>query len=127
MAVRALLTILIASALAGCQSLHDWQMERSVERSRAKALASIDLEACTASGGRIEGVGMFGTPACVVPYADAGAPCSDGADCRGLCKASEAAVIGEASTGTCQLTSHDHFGCFNRVEGGVAVSGPCID
>jgi hypothetical protein len=126
-AVRVALTILIASALTGCQSLHDWQMERSLERSRDKALASIDQEACAADGGRIEGVGMFGTPACVVPFADAGAPCSDDADCEGFCKAVETSVVGEASTGTCQLTSHDHFGCVNKVEGGVVVSGPCID
>lgn len=102
-------------------------MERSLERSRSKALAGIDQEACAEDGGRIEGVGMFATPACVVPFSDAGAPCSDDADCEGFCKAAETSVVGEASTGTCQLTSHDHFGCVNKVECGVVVSGPCID
>jgi hypothetical protein len=38
---------------------------------------------CTAQGGTWQRVCMMGTLACVVPYSDAGKPCTDGSACAG--------------------------------------------
>ena len=102
-------------------------MQKSVERSRAAALDVIDLEQCRAEGGAIRGVGMFGSPACVKPFEDAGKVCSDTSECQGLCKAPEASIVGSRSTGTCQKDTHDVYGCYDKVERGIVVGGVCLD
>ena len=89
--------------------------------------ARIGAKPCQAEGGVIQGVGMFATPACVKPYADAGKACRSKADCRGACLAGQNAVVGEAATGTCKKHSHDIFGCIDHVEGGRVVAGMCFD
>jgi len=85
----------------------------------------VDAKACRADGGVIQGVGMFATPACVRPYADAGKICSSRSDCQGACHAAQDAVIGEVATGTCQKNTHDHSGCHDGVEDGRVVPGMC--
>lgn len=39
---------------------------------RAEALKEIDVSACQKSAGKIEGVGIFGTPSCVIYYPNGG-------------------------------------------------------
>ena len=124
---RALIVLIAVSIMCGCSSWHDWRMQRSVERSRTAALAKIDQEQCRAEGGAVRGVGMFGTPACVKPFADAGKVCSDKSECQGLCKAPENSVVGSRSTGTCQKDTHDIYGCYNEVKQGAVVAGMCFD
>ena len=102
-------------------------MERGLERSRAEALAKIDQDQCRAEGGSVQGVGMFGTPACVKPFPDADKVCSDKSQCQGLCKAPDAAEVGIRSTGTCQKDTHDFYGCYNEVKQGAVVAGMCFD
>ena len=102
-------------------------MQKSLDRSRAAALTKIDQEQCRAEGGTIRGVGMFGAPACVKPFSDAGKICSDKSECQGLCKARESEVVGSLSTGTCQRDTHDIYGCYNKVESGKVVAGICLD
>jgi hypothetical protein len=102
-------------------------MQKSVEHSRAAALAKIDQAQCRAEGGFIRGVGMFGTPACVKPFPDAGKVCSDKSECQGLCKAPESSVVGSRSTGTCQKDTHDVYGCYDKIEQGSVVGGVCLD
>jgi hypothetical protein len=102
-------------------------MQKSMERSRAAALAQIDQEKCQAEGGTVRGVGMFGTPACVKPFQDAGKACTDKSECTELCKAPSDSPIGSHSSGTCQKDTHDNFGCYNRVEQGLVVGGVCLD
>jgi hypothetical protein len=70
---------------------------------------------------------MFGTPACVIPYPDAGKACKDGSECEGLCKAAPDAVIGAEATGTCQKDTHDIYGCYDEIKAGVVVGGMCFD
>ena len=72
-------------------------------------------------------VGLFATPACVIPYADAGKICSDKSDCLGMCKAAPGAIVGDYATGTCQRDDQDFFGCYNEVRKGVVVGGMCFD
>ena len=102
-------------------------MQRSVDNSRAAALAKIDQEKCSSEGGTIRGVGMFGTPACVIPFPDAGKACSDKSECQGLCKAPDSALVGSSAIGTCQRDTHDMYGCYNKIERGLVVGGVCLD
>jgi hypothetical protein len=121
-AVAALLT-----GLAGCETLRDYQMDRSVARSRAAALAKIDPAECRNKGGTIRQVGMFGTPTCVTPLPDAGKPCASNAECAGACFAPPGASIGQAATGACQVDTAAMFGCHDHVENGVVTGGLCVD
>ena len=102
-------------------------MQKSVDHSRAAALAKIDQEQCKSEGGAVRGVGMFGTAACVKPFPDAGNICSDKSECQGLCKAPESSIVGSQSTGTCQKDTHDIYGCYDKVEQGIVVGGVCLD
>lgn len=124
---RALVVLTAVALISSCSSWRDWKMQSSVERSRAAALAKIDSEQCRSEGGSVRGVGMFGTPACVKPYPDAGKICSDKSECQGLCKAPERGVVGSRSTGTCQKDTHDIYGCYDMIEAGTVVAGICLD
>ena len=127
MAIR-FLVLLVIGSLVGCSSSFERRMERDVARMRASELTKIDQKRCKAEGGSIQGVGMFGLPACVKPYPDAGKTCSDRSECQGLCKSAPDAVVGSSpTTGTCQKDSHDIFGCYNEVKAGVVVAGFCFD
>ena len=128
MITRLLAAFLCITALCGCSSVFEQRMERNVDRMRSDELAKIDQEQCKAEGGLIRGVGIFGTPACVKPYPDAGKTCSDRSECQGLCKSIPDAVIGSSpATGTCQRDTHDIFGCYNEIKAGVVVAGMCVD
>jgi len=83
--------------------------------------------ACTTRGGEFRRSGLAGFWLCVVPYADAGKPCSDTADCQGGCLAppNQTPVRGEAP-GVC-AASNSQFGCYSRVENGVVGPGLCVD
>ena len=70
---------------------------------------------------------MFATPACVIPYPDAGTACSDKSDCLGMCKANDDSTVGQLATGTCQRNNQDIFGCYNEVKGGAVAAGMCFD
>lgn len=87
----------------------------------------VDKAACEAQGGTVRGVGLFATPACVIPYPDAGRICSDKSDCIGMCKADPGTIVGDSTAGTCQRDNRDVFGCYLEVERGVAVGGMCVD
>lgn len=70
---------------------------------------------------------MFGTPACVIPFADAGKVCSGKSECKGLCKVPGEVEVGSRSAGVCQEDSHDFYGCYNEVKQGMVVGGMCFD
>ena len=123
--IRVLTVLIAVCLLCGCSSWQDWRMHKSVERSRADALANIDLEQCRADGGFIRSVGLFGTPACVKPFPDAGKACSDKSECQGTCKAPENALVGTRLTGTCQTDTHDIYDCYDKIERGTVVGGLC--
>lgn len=97
---------------------------------RHKPMPVAERTACLAKGGRVEGVGMFGTPACVIPYADAGKLCSNKSDCQGICMRDEVGgpvpKPGDPMTGTCEATNQT-FGCFTIIDKGKVVSSLCQD
>lgn len=87
--------------------------------------------ACANQGGTVRGLGMFGTPTCVLPYVDAGRPCRGNDDCLGKCRldAPESAPIPAVGTevkGRCQVDTDD-FGCYTTVENGKAEVTFCVD
>ena len=113
--------------MAGCTGLQQRALERSVERGRARALHAIDVPKCEREGGHVQGVGMFGTPDCVKPFADAGKTCLDASECLGACVASQEAKVGDRVAGTCQADTASLFSCHDLVAQGVVVAGMCVD
>ena len=86
-----------------------------------------DAEACAAAGGDIRPVCMRGNPMCIVTFPDAGAACTDGADCaNGRCFAEGDAEMGKQASGVC-APSNDPCGCFTVIEDGVAQPTLCVD
>ncbi len=72
------------------------------------------------------GLGMFGLPACVIPYYEAGKACNDNADYVGVCDAPAAAVLGEKGrTGACQVDSFDSHGCISELKEVTVAARRC--
>lgn len=92
----------------------DWKRE---------AYDSIDKKACKDRGGRIEGVGIVGTPACVEYYEDSGKSCTDHSDCLGICRTE----IGETVAAASCAGNSANFGCFSTVENGEVSESVCVD
>ncbi len=77
---------------------------------------------------------MFGAWACIVPFSDAGRPCSSKADCQGRClvggEGSPNSLIqnrtGSSLRGQCERTNKT-FGCYGAIEGGKLVQTICED
>lgn len=124
---RMFATFAVLLLLCGCSTWREQQRQKSLDAMRAAALADIDTKKCTTDGGTIRGVGMLGTPACVIPFPDAGKTCSDESECQGSCVAPDGAPVGTSISGTCQRDTHDFFGCINTVDHGVVVAGLCAD
>lgn len=118
--VRILSLVALALVLAGCA----WSGPRH------KPVPAAERAACLQQGGRIEGVGMMGTPACVIPYADAGKACSNKSDCQGICMRDDVGGPvpnpGDQMTGTCAPTNQT-FGCFTIIDEGKVKSSLCQD
>lgn len=94
--------------------------------------AELAAAECNAQGGEIRRVGMMGSEACVIPFADAGQSCSDASDCEGRCLLSAGAVdpLPEPGTrvgGQCQPTNQP-FGCYAEINDGRVDGGfICVD
>ncbi|HEY8942115.1 MAG TPA: hypothetical protein VIM59_18105 [Cellvibrio sp.] len=102
-------------------------MERSLEKMRTEARKKIDVDACLVSGGKVEGIGMFGIPSCVAYYKDGGKTCADNSECEGDCFTPDTVEIGTPVQGVCQSSEHDSFGCVSTIENGVVSGAICQD
>ncbi len=71
---------------------------------------------------------MFGLPACVLRYQDAGKRCSDSSQCEGRCLANGDSfpAEGKEAVGECQPTS-DSCGCWAEIRDGRALRPVCVD
>lgn len=125
--IRAAIYFLILFQLSGCSSWHDWHMKRSLEKMRSEARKKIDVDACLALGGKVEGIGMFGIPSCVVYYTDGGKTCADNSECEGDCFTPNIFEIGTPMQGVCQSSEHDAFGCVSTIENSVVREAICQD
>ena len=101
-------------------------MNSSLDKFRAKESAKIDHAKCKADGGTVKGVGMLGTPSCVISYKDANKICSDSKECQGACT-TEPTKSGTIVTGKCSVDSASIFGCYSVVTNGKAEPGLCVD
>ncbi len=118
------LTVLL---LTSCNSISGWNSARKIQKHREAALEEVDVVGCKASGGTIKGVCMFGMPACVRPYTDAGKTCTDGSQCEGNCLQQEPwAPVGTEIFGICEATD-EPCGCQAFVTEGRAEAGLCED
>jgi len=104
-------------ALAGCAPSAEKATDQSAEAAT-----------CAARGGEMRPVGRLQSVQCVIRYADAGKPCTDGAQCQGACLASADArpAVGAAASGFCAADSN-RFGCRTVIEHGQAKPTLCID
>lgn len=90
-------------------------------------MSADDRAACQSAGGTVQRRGMLGMEQCVHPYADAGKPCTDSAQCQGKCVGSAGAVSPDkAASGTCQADDK-LYGCYAEVKQGKAVNAICVD
>jgi hypothetical protein len=112
--------------LAACNSLHEQRMNSSLDKFRASESTNIDHAKCKAEGGTVKGVGMLGTPSCVIPYSDANKTCSDSKECQGACT-TEPTKSGTTVTGKCSVDSASIFGCYSVISNGKAEAGLCVD
>lgn len=87
-----------------------------------------DAASCAARGGEIRRVGRLQSEQCVIKFADAATPCTDGSQCAGDCRVDQSPFpeAGAAATGRCQAESQN-FGCHANVENGKATAAICID
>lgn len=127
----------LAFALAGALLISGCvtgsSIDREVAAARRKAQPSAaEVADCKAQGGSIQGVGMFGMPSCVIPYADGGKVCSDDTDCQGRCivelghPGEPDLKPGDALTGQCQKDTA-LFGCYAEIVGGKVEHSICVD
>jgi hypothetical protein len=122
-----LLTSLLVPFLTGCTWYEAQKFRSELREAREDALRDIDRAACENAGGKVEGIGIFGIPACVQYYSDGGKPCRDKSECQGLCFRPEVLERGKESDGTCQSSEHDSFGCISRIEDGKVTDSMCQD
>ena len=121
------LTFLLSPLLTGC-TWYEGQKFRSEQReARAEALKNIDRTACERTGGKVEGIGIFGIPACVRYYSDGGKSCRDKSECQGLCFSAKILERGTETAGACQSSEHESFGCISRIEDGKVADSMCQD
>ena len=113
--------------VAGCSAWNDFRIHRNLERVRAEKLAQIDVEECERNGGYIQGLCMFGMPACVIPFSDAGKPCSDSTECEGLCWNDDWGLAqGVEAIGKCTANAQE-CKCGVKIRGGMVDGGICED
>lgn len=123
--MRPLLLISIALFLAGCMSTKT--MDEEVEEMRRKALSDLDVYECIMQGKAVAAVGMFGTPSCIEIYSDGGKTCTESSECQGECTSRDVLDEGTKTSGTCQGSGVDGFGCYNIIKNGVAGPAICYD
>lgn len=121
--MKILILIVHVLFLSGCAGYDEWRMEKDLRKMRAEALKKIDVEECEKSGGKIEGVGIFGIPSCVVYYPDGGKPCKSESECEGMCFSPD----NTSATAICERSEHDRFGCYSAIENGEVLYSICAD
>jgi hypothetical protein len=117
----------LMALMTGCSAWSDFRTHRSLERTRAEKLAQIDIEECERNGGHIQGVCMFGLPACIIPFSDADKPCSDSSECEGLCWNDDWGLTqGTEAEGKCTANAQE-CKCGVEIRGGIVDGGICED
>lgn len=85
--------------------------------------------ACAAKGGYIQKVCMRQAPVCLIPFKDAGKPCTDKSQCQGRCLYNQGGLLpkpGIKVVGACQRDT-DPCGCKTDVIKGKTGHWGCVD
>ena len=115
--MKSLMLAVFAMALAAC----------AAPAETPPAVADNAQATCAAQGGRLERVGRAQTLQCVIPYADAGKSCTDGAQCEsGRCLGPVDAAGQTYTSGQCQADNM-RFGCTTTIVNGHAEAAICVD
>ena len=125
--MRFALSVAILVAVSGCSMIEGMRIRHDLSNARSEALAKVNVEACRSTGGKVEGVGIFGLPACVAYFTDGGKDCRNKSDCQSDCIVPEVVANGTEAQGTCARSDHDFFGCYSRIDHGRAVESMCQD
>ena len=129
--IRRLACLALAAALAACTPA---PVPSASGQATGSDYAGDDrpqtVEACAVVGGRMQPVCRRQTEVCVVAFADAGKPCTDGDQCQGDCRAEPSdrpPALNDADVrGVCQADS-DPCGCFTTIEDGRPERTICVD
>lgn len=116
---------------AACQPMPatDGAATPAPQQTQVSAAGSTDAALCASQGGKMLPQGRMQSVRCVLTYTDAGKRCTDGADCQGDCRISDAAgapAAGTNAVGQCTADS-SRFGCYTTVTGGKAEATICVD
>ena len=114
---RFALSILLVAVLGAC-ALHD-------ARPLAPAVPVATEAACVQRGGQWTQLGRAPVHQCLMPTTDGGRPCTDNAQCEGLCLAPEGSLDGARVGGACSADSN-RFGCRQQLRQGAAFT-LCVD
>lgn len=140
MLYRTIVSAVVFCALSSC-AMHDGVTETQPETmppasstyetiSFQNQTATADERAkCEAAGGVVQPAGMLGWDNCIQTMPDAGKSCTSASDCLDRCMLSlegEYADFGEAATGQCSKNDSP-FGCYQKVENGIAEPALCVD
>jgi hypothetical protein len=124
---KAIALVMLLFGASACSWMHERTDADNTRRKRNEAFAKFDVAQCTATGGKVQGVCMYGMPACVRQYTDAGKLCTDKSDCQGQCVQKEPwASAGTQTAGVCEV-SNEPCGCRSIVVAGKATQGLCED
>ena len=115
-----------AMTARSCVNDYECALQNEVSDIRIKELEELDLDACKAKGGLIDGIGLFGEPACVVRFSDGGKRCIDSSQCEGDCMVYGEIPAGGGNQGKCASQTPEPGGCFARLVNGRAEKGICI-
>ena len=126
--IRALTGLVVVAAIAACGPAPTPMLAGPPTAPAPEVTAAQTPEACAAAGGTIQPVCRRQTEVCVIAYADAGKPCTDGYQCQGDCRAepSDGPPKPGTVTGVCQADS-DPCGCFTTIEDGQIAHAICVD
>ncbi len=83
---------------------------------------------CQQKGGKLKKQGMAQCYSCSINYADGGKTCSDSSECEGAClNYGDFITAGKTNQqGQC-AKDNSPFGCYQKIEKGVAKHALCVD
>ena len=126
--MRTLILAAAAMLASACTPMAGAEPASPVTPDQATPGQSVDATSCAARGGEIRRVGRMQSEQCIILYADAGKPCSDGDDCLGDCRTADEKRpdAGTVATGQCSADS-SRFGCHTTIENGAVANTLCVD
>lgn len=125
--------VLLTTALVSCTHSNAPTEKGNTAISRSAAtsgMSSSQTNQCKLNGGTLKKVCMKGDWHCVIPYEDAGSPCSDNSECQGDCRIYSGSHALESQnnelTGQC-AKDNNPCGCWGNLVNGKSRGILCRD